>query len=84
MVDLQFSQNFQNQPSYSPFQVPPHQNEEPSDLEKSIEALIQAQNIFHQDIKRLEVQINQSVKTIDERTLSYKSLIIPDLSNPMI
>ena len=55
MIDSQFPQNFQNQTLYSPFQVSPYQNEESSNMEKSIETLIQTQNTFNKDIKRLEV-----------------------------
>jgi len=54
MMDSQSSQNFQNHDPYSFFQVLSQQEEESIDLEKSMEALIQIQNTFNQDINRLE------------------------------
>ena len=46
-MDLQF-QNFQSHPSYSFFQ------EEPNDLDKSMEDMIHTQNYVTQSIDRLE------------------------------
>ena len=45
MMDSQFSQNFQIQNPYSIFQVP-QQEEELTDLEKSIESIIQSQKDY--------------------------------------
>jgi len=49
-----------------------------------MEALIQIQNIFNQDIITLEAQISQVSNTYkNEETLSYQSLTNPDISNPI-
>jgi len=41
VMDSQFPKKFQNHDLYSLFQVPPQQEEEPVDLEKGMEALVQ-------------------------------------------
>ena len=47
-----------------------------------MEALIQIQNIFNQDIIRLEVQISQVTNTYkNEETLPYQSFTDLDISN---
>jgi len=49
-----------------------------------MEALIQIQNIFNQDIIRLEVQISQVTNTYkNEETLPYQSFTDLDISNPI-
>ena len=67
MMDSQFPQNFQDQDSYLLFQVPTQQNEEPTDLEKSVEAMIQSQIDFTQSINRLEVQMSQLANKKNDR-----------------
>jgi len=84
MMDSQFPQTFQIHNLNSLFQVQPQQEEEPIDLEKSIEALIQIQNTFNQDFNRLKAQISQVANTYrNEKTLPYQSLTNPDISNPI-
>ena len=47
--------------------------EEPSDLEKSVENMIQTQNFVTKSIDRLNAQMSQLVNTYrDEKTLPYK------------
>ena len=78
LMDSQFQQSFQNQPSYSPFQ------EEPNDLEKSMKDMIQIQNFVTQSIKRLEAQMSKLVNTDrNEKTLSYQYLTNHNISNPI-
>ena len=52
MIDSQFPQDLQIQDPYSIFQVP--QQEEPMDLDKSMENMIQFENDFLQFINKLE------------------------------
>ena len=60
-MDSQFSQNFQIQDPYSIFQVP-QQEEELTDLEKSLESMIQSLKDYVQSqndsFNRLEVQMS--------------------------
>jgi len=75
-MDSQFQQNLQNQLSYSPFQ------EEPTDLEKSMEDIIQIQNFVTQSIDRLEAQMSQLINTYrKEETLPYQYLTNPNISS---
>ena len=67
MIDSQFLENFQDQDSYSSFQVLPHQNKEQIDLEKSVEAMIQSQIDFTQSINKLKAQTSQLVNTRNDR-----------------
>ena len=83
MMDSQFPQNFQDQNSYSLFQVPPQRNKEPMDLKNSIEAMIQPQNDFNQFINRAELEMSQLLDTMNDRnekTLPNQFLTIPDIS----
>ena len=65
-TDSSFSQNSQIQDLYSIFQVPPQQ-EELSDLEKSMEYLIQSQNSLNQSINMLEAQVSRLINTNDKK-----------------
>ena len=77
-MDSQFQQNFQNQILYSPFQ------EEPTDLEKSMEDIIQPQNFVTQSIDRLEAEISQLVNFYkNENIFPYQYLTNPDISIPI-
>jgi len=58
---------FQIQDPYYTFQVQPQQ--EPTDLDESIENLIQAEIYVTQSINRLEAQMNRLIKYRDEKTL---------------
>jgi len=71
--------NSQVQDPYSIFQVSPQQ-EEPIDLEKSIEYIIQSQNSLNQSINMLEPQLRRWVNANDKKkkTLPTQSLIILD------
>ena len=55
---IKFPHNFHNQDSCSLFQVLPQQEEEPIDLENSIEVMIQSQNDFNQSINRAEIEMS--------------------------
>ena len=80
MIDLQSPQIFQIQVLYSIFHVP-SQQQEPINLEKNMENLIQSQNDFTQSINRLEAQIIYLVNTINdknEETSPTQFLTIPD------
>ena len=84
LLDLQSSQFFQNQDSYTPFLEQPF--EEKSELEKSIEILHetsqQFQKSFTQSIDRLETQLSQLVNIHrNEETYSYQPLTNPDIFN---
>ena len=78
---LNLAKNLQAQDPYSIFQVP-SQQQEPIDLEKSKEYLIQSQNSLNQSIKMLEPQVSRLVNTNDkeEETLPTQSLTIPNFS----
>ena len=55
-MDSQFPQDFQIYDPYSIFQVP-QQEEEPMDLDRSMENLIQSENDFFESVNRLEAQM---------------------------
>ena len=57
-MDSIIPQNFQIQDPNSIFQVPPQQ-EEPSDLKKSMEYMNQNETSFIQSINRLEAKFSQ-------------------------
>ena len=64
MMDSQFPQNSQIQEPYSMCQV---SQEEPMDLGRSIENLIQSENNFFQSIDRLEEQMSRYINIMNER-----------------
>ena len=70
MLDSQSHQDFQIQYPYSIFQVP-QQQEESTDLEKSIESMIQFQNDYilsqNDSFNRLTAQMGHLVNTINVR-----------------
>ena len=60
------------------------QQEEPTNLEKSMKYMIQSQNDFTQYIDRLEEKMNQLINTYrNEKTLPYQYLTSSDISNPI-
>jgi len=59
--DSQAHQDFQIQDPYTNFQVPP-QEEEPRDLDRSMQNLIQSENYFSQSLNRLEAQMSPLIK----------------------
>ena len=84
--DTRAHRNFQIQNPYSTFQVLPRsrrdtsiikQQEEPTDLDKSMENLIQAKNYVTQSINKLEAQMNRLIKDRDKKTLPNTFLTIP-------
>ena len=73
MLDSQFHQDFQIQDAYSIFQVP---QQEPTNLKKSMEFMIQSQNNNIQSqndsFNRIEAKINQLVNMYkNEEPLPY-------------
>ena len=66
IADSILPNNSQIQDPYSNFQVQPQQ-EEPIDLEKSTEDLIQSGNNVTQSINRLEAKVGHLVNTINDR-----------------
>ena len=77
MMNSQFPQDFQIQDLYSIFQVP--QQEEHTDLEKSIEFMIQFQN---GPLDMIEARLSR-LKNMrrNKETLPTQSLTIPDTSS---
>ena len=63
LKDSKSRQNFQIKDSYSIFQVPP-QEEEPTDLDRSMKNMIQSENYFSQSLNRLEAQMSRLINIV--------------------
>jgi len=75
MMDSQSHQNFQIQDPYSMFQVA-QQEEEPTDLGKSMEPMIQSQNDSFNMLEVLMSQLNNTSRV--KKTLPYQYLTNSD------